>query len=572
MPRASPAGSPSGSATMGEATVAPRARRQPHLEAAIRTPSVARSTATMSTATAVSRVTGFVRMWATAFALGATGLMSAYGVANNIPNMVFELVAGGIIASLFIPMFFERLGNEREGEAWQFASHVFNLALVALGTLALLGTLFPQPFIWTQTFRMGTEDVEAIRTTGAFFFRFFAIQIAVYGAGSIISALLNARRQYLLPALGPVFNNLVVIATMFAFVLLRDDLRLANVVLAIGTTLGVVVMFGVQVPALLKTGIRYTSGIGLSDPAVRQMLRLAVPTVVYVATNMVAVSVRNASAFAVAPNGPSVLMYAWTFYQLPYGILAVALATAVFTELADAAGRQEWDAFKSTFRRGFRATGALILPTSALLVALARPLVSLYRVGEFRPEDVPVVAHALQWWALGLVLFASTMFVLRAFYSLKDTKTPMYVNLALTLVQISLYLVLSTGLGAWTGFGINGIPMADVVFFGLSLATLALILRRRIGGYDMRGIGWMFARVGFASVVAGAAAWGVAGLLEPVLGGVAGALLQVAAGGTLGLALALGLSHVLGVPEVSEALGAVLRRFRRRPLSSDPGT
>ena len=508
-------------------------------------------------------------MWATAFALGATGLMSAYSVANNIPNMIFELVAGGIIASLFIPMFLERLGTDHEEDAWRFASHAFNLALLALGALAFVATLFPQPFIWTQTFRMGTENAQLIRATGAFFFRFFAIQIAVYGAGSIISALLNARRQFLLPALGPVFNNLVVIATMFAYVLLRDDLRLANVVLAVGTTLGVVVMFGAQVPALLKTGIRYTRGIGLSDPAVRQMLRLAVPTVIYVATNMVAVSVRNASAFAVSPKGPSIVLYAWTFYQLPYGILAVALATVVFTELADSAGRRDFTAFKNTFRRGLRATGALILPTSALVVALARPLVSLYRVGEFRQEDVPVVAHTLQWWAAGLVFFACTMFVLRTFYSLKDTRTPMFVNLALTFVQVGLYLLLTTGIGAWQGFGINGIPMADVVFFALSFATLGVILRRRIGGYDMSGIAFMFARVALASVVGGAAAWAVAYLLDPVLGGVLGALLQIAAGGALGLAIAVGLSHAFGVDEVSTALTAVVRRFRRRPPTPD---
>jgi len=536
-----------------------------HLEAPIATPSVARSTATMSTATALSRIVGFVRMWATAFALGATGLMSAYSVANNIPNMVFELVAGGIIASLFIPMFLEMLSNEREEDAWRFASHAFNLALVALGALALIGTFFPQPFIWTQTFRQNTQNAEAIRAAGSFFFRFFAIQIAVYGAGAIISALLNARRQYLWPALGPVFNNLVVIATMFAFVLLRGNLRVANIVLAAGTTLGVLVMFGVQVPSLLKSGIRYTPGVNLRDPAIRRMLTLAVPMIVYVLTNMVAVSVRNASAFAVAPKGPSILLFAWTFYQLPYGILAVALATAVFTELSDTAGRGDWTSFKTTYRRGLRTTGALILPTSALVVALARPLVSLYRVGQFRQSDVPVVAHALQWWASGLVFFACTMFVLRTFYSLKDTKTPMYVNLVLTVVQVSLYLLLSTGIGGWNGLGINGIPIADIVFFALSFATLAFILRRRIGGYDMRGVGSMFARMALASVAGGAMAWGTALLIEPLVSGVLGAALQVVAGGVVGLLVAFGVSLALGVPEVSSALEGVRRRLRRPP-------
>ncbi len=538
------------------------------LEAPIRTPSVARSTAIMSTATTLSRVTGFMRWGATAFALGATGLMSAYGVANNIPNMVFELVAGGIISSLFIPMFLEMLSNNTEEDAWRFASHAFNLILVVLGVLALIGTLFPWPFIWTQTFRVSTENAAAIRATGSFFFRFFAIQIPIYGAGIIISALLNARRQYLWPALGPVFGNVVVIVTMIVFVLLRENLHVATIALAVGTTLGVVVMFAVQIPSLRKTGIRYSPGISLKDPAIRRMLTLAVPTVVYVLTNMVAVSVRNASAFSVSASGPSILFYAWAFYQLPYGILAVALATAVFTELADTAGRRDWTTFKSIFRRGLRATGALILPTSAIVVALARPLVSLYRIGQFRETDVPLVAHALQWWAGGLLFFACTMFVLRTFYSLKDTKTPMYVNLALTVIQIGLYLLLSTGIGSWQGIGINGIPIADVVFFALSFATLSLILRRRIGGYDMRGVGSMFGRVALASVAGGLVAWAVARLLAPLLGGVAGALLQVVVGGVVGLAVAVALSHALRVEEVTDAVRALMRRIRRPPAAA----
>ncbi len=172
-------------------------------------------------------------------------------------------------------------------------------------------------------------------------------------------------------------------------------------VLAAGTTLAVLVMFAVQVPALLKTGWRHSWGLGLDDPALRRMLWLAVPTVIYVVTNLVAVSFRNASAFAVSPTGPSILTYAWIFYQLPYGILAVALATAVFTELADAAGRQDTEEFKSTFLRGLRTTGVLMLPTSALLIALATPLVSLYRVGAFKASDVPLVVGALRWWACG---------------------------------------------------------------------------------------------------------------------------------------------------------------------------
>jgi len=530
---------------------------------AISKPSIARSTALMSSLTATSRVTGFIRIWATAYALGATGLMSAYSIANNIPNMIFELVAGGIIAALFIPSFMEVREHHGEEGAWRFASHIFNLSVLALGVIAVIGTIWPAPFIWTQTFRIPGGASSEVVQTAEVFFRFFAVQVVLYGAGSVMSGLLNSQRKYFWPAIAPVFNNVFAIATMLAFAALKDNLPLATVVLASGTTFAVVMMFAVQLPALLKSGGSYTFGIGLDDPAVRRMLRLAVPTVIYVLTNLVAVSFRNASAMAVSEKGVSVLAYAWVFYQLPYGILAVALATAVFTELSEAAGKRDWADFKATFGRGLRITGVLMLPTSALLVALATPLVSLYRVGAFQASDVPLVASALRCWAVGLVFYAGTMYVLRAFYSLKDTRTPMYVNLATTGVQVGLYLVLSTGIGSWAGLGINGMPVADVIFFALTFTVLTFVLRRRIGGFDASGVIRTYALMAVASLVGAAAAWSVSLALEPLVSGFGGSLMQVVVGGTVGLVIALGFGRIAGVAEVSMAtalLGRVLGR------------
>jgi len=530
---------------------------------AISKPSIARSTATMSVATTLSRVTGFVRMWAMALALGATGLTSAYNVANNIPNMVFELVAGGILSSLFIPTFMQVKAERGDDGAWKFASHVFNIFVLVLGVVAVIGTLFPQPFIWTQTFRDTGADTEAVRQAGEFFFRFFAIQVVVYGGGMVMQGLLNAQRRYLWPALGPVFNNLVVIATMLVVATMPLD-KTSMTVLGVGTTLGVVAMFAVMVPSLVRSEFRYTPAIGWRDPAVRRMMVLAVPTLIYVVTNLVAVSFRNASALAVAPNGPSILMYAWTFYQLPYGILAVALATAVFTEMSEAAGNADKHEFRTTFSRGLRGTALLILPASALLIALAVPLSSLYLIGRFHASDVPVVASALRWWAVGLVFFACMMFVLRAFYSLRDTRTPMLVNLATTTVHIGGYLVLTTGLGAWAGLGINGVPIADGIFYALQFGVLALLLRKRVGGFDLRGFSSSFVRMALASAVAGAVAFALARALEPVADGVAGALLQLAIAGTAGIAVAFGAARLMGVHEVGAITRVVSRKLRRR--------
>jgi putative peptidoglycan lipid II flippase len=155
------------------------------------------------------------------------------------------------------------------------------------------------------------------------------------------------------------------------------------------------------------------------------------------------------------------------------------------------------------------------------------------------------------------------MFVLRTFYSLKDTRTPMLANLVLTPIQIGLYVVLTTGIAGWSGLGLNGIPVADAVFYALLFASLALLLRRRIGGYDIRGVARTFTVMAIASTIGAVAAFGVARLLAPDTASFGAALLQVSAGGIVGLALAFGLGRLAGVPELSivtDLLGRLIRR------------
>ncbi|MDH4140948.1 MAG: MATE family efflux transporter, partial [Coriobacteriia bacterium] len=394
---------------------------------------------------------------------------------------------------------------------------------------------------------------------------FFAVQIVFYGAGAIINALLNSQRRYFWPAIAPVFNNLVVIVTLLGFYVPFRDTNpdLAKAGLAIGTSLGVLAMVVVPIPDLIRLRPRYALRINLRHPALRLMGRMAVPSVLYVVTNLVAVSFRNAYALQVSLEGPATLLYAWMFYQLPYGVLGVALATAVFTELSDQAGRDDWTAFKGTFLRGFRATGLLILPMAAMLVALAEPLVTLYQAGRFTAEDVPAVAQILRWWGVALFFYASSMFVLRTFYSLKDTRTPMIVNGVLTVLQVGLYATLTVGLAGWAGIGLAGIPVTDMIFYALLLATLVFILRRRVGRIGGRDASSTLVRVAAASVAGGGVAYGLLVLTESMASLPAGFLLQLAICGVAGLGTAYGLSAAFGVSEVAEGVRAIRGLPRR---------
>jgi len=525
-------------------------------------PSIARSTAMMSVSTAASRITGFVRTWAMAYALGVTALSASYSVANNIPNMIFELAAGGVLSSVFIPLFIERMQRDGEDEAWRFASYVFNIVVVVLGLLALVGTIWAEPFVRTQTFRISPEKA----ALAVHLFRFFAVQIVFYGAGMVTTGILNSYRKFLWPAIAPIFNNLVVIITLNGFYVPLKDThpQLAVNGLAIGTTLGVVAMTLVQVPALLKLGLRYTPKIDWHHPALGTIARKLGPLLIYTITNLVAVSFRNAYAFEAADRGPAVLAYAWMFYQLPYGIFAVALATAVFPELSALAEKKDWAGFKTMFARGFRSTIVLIVPLATLLAVLATPVVRLYRAGSFTAADVPVVAGVLVWWAAGLFFFAGYMFVLKTFYSLQDTRTPMITNIAATVIHVTLYALLSTGSARWSGFGLRGIPIADGVFFAVHLLVLGALLRRRVGGIGVRGIAGTFLRIALASAIGGAAALGITFALPGLATTWAGSLTQLALAGVAGLSVTYGIATLLGVQEVRDGADRLRRILARR--------
>jgi len=522
----------------------------------------------MSAGTILSRFTGFVRQWAMAVALGVTltskgaiPVASAFNIANNIPNMIYELVAGGVLSSMFIPIFLERSRKEGESSAFAFANTLFSLVFLVFGIVALLGTLFPQVFVWTQTFTVTAADSRL----AVYLFRFFAVQIIFYGSIALTTGILHSYRTFFATAIAPLFNNVVVIVALLGFYVPLRDTRpdLALVALGVGTTLGVLVMLVAQLPALRRIGFRFRWSLDLADPSLRTLLRKGAWVLGYVAVNIVGISFRNAFATGAMRDGSAVLSYAWMWYQLPYGVLAVSYLSAVFPELSRAAGAKDWTAYKGLLSRGLRAMALLMLPAVAILFALGTQLVTLFRFGKFPSEAVPLVTAVLAAWTVGLFFFASYMLVLRAFYAMQDTRTPFFSNLALTVVQVALYAVLTNVIPGT--YAIVGIPLADSVFFVLHTAVLLLILRRRVGPFGLSHVfdGWSRAYNGAA--VGGLAAWAVV-LATTTLGATAsGNIIRLLLGTTVGLGAAYAVLRGSGIDEMDYVEG-LLRRVRGRLL------
>ncbi|MBQ9002283.1 MAG: murein biosynthesis integral membrane protein MurJ [Eggerthellaceae bacterium] len=522
--------------------------------------SVAKSTALMSAATLISRVTGLVRTWAMAFALGNSLITSAYQVANNMPNVVFDLVAGGLLGAAFIPVYLLEKENKGEGGGNEFACNLLNLTLIVLGGLTLLSSLFAPQLIATQTFTVGEYD-EVVSLSVAFF-RIFAFQIVFYGISGIVTAVLNANRVYFLPAVAPALNNVCVIVSFFAYIPLSAvDRQLAITVLGVGTTLGVAVQALVQIPALVKMNFKYRFFINLRDPALVEAMKIALPTMLYIVGTLVAFSCRNAFSLQVGDNGPSTLMYAWTWYQLPYGVVSVSLSRALFTEMGEAVAKEDWPAVRELVRSGISGNLVLIIPLTGLMMALSVPIMELFRAGAFNGGDVGYVAAVLQTWLVSLPFYAVLFFLYNVFASLRKFMHFALVSTVMVVVQCLLYFFLCRPETMW----LYGVPAADFVYYGACCIILLAMLKRMIGSFDLKHILWMAVRVSAATVVASVVAFAISELL-PVRIGLLGGFVRLAIGGGVGFAVAYGLCYLFRVPEMNIVKGLVVKvagRFKR---------
>ena len=519
---------------------------------------VGSSAALMGVCTIISRLTGFVRTWAMAFALGATAISSSYQVANNLPNMLYELVVGGMIVTAFLPVYVSvkrRLGVRAGNE---YASNLLTIVVAFLGVLSALCIAFPAVAIYTQSFFSDQGEMG----TATFFFQFFAIQLVFYGASAIVSGLLNANRDYLWSAIAPVANNLVVIATFFAYAVISPEHPTeALYVIAIGNPLGVFVQLAIQLPALAKNGIRVRPRVNFRDPALRETLAIGVPAVFVMATSFVIVSVQNAAALVFLDAGPSVLAYARLWFTLPYSFLAVPITTAMFTELSEMQSDGDGEGVKRGIVSGTNQILFFMIPFSFYLVVFSLPLVTLYHAGAFSLDSVSVIASYLSVYALALPFYGVNTYLQKIFSSLRKMKVFAGFNLIGALFQIG--LTLAAALLATRGVPISAIAAAEIAFYLVADLCLFVYLRRTLGAFGLRSTTRAFLAALALGALGAAAGAGVLFALETFFGALSGSILQaflyVVAGGVVSLIVTFGLALVLRVPEA-----AFLRSIARR--------
>jgi len=528
-----------------------------------------RSTAVMSVGTDLSRITGFLRLTALAYALDVANsrIADAYNVANNTPNIVYELVLGGVLTSVFVPVFVEWLHSRGRDEAREVARQVLTLAVVVLSGIAVLMILLAPWIVDLYTVRLGHDAAAASeRATATFFLRWFMPQIVFYGAGAVATGLLNAHRRFAAPMFAPILNNLIVIATFAAFVLLpgprvptpESVSDLQRYVLAIGTTLGVVGMTVALWPSLRATGFRFAWRWRWRGEAVRRIARLALWVFVYVLVNQIGLVV----IIVLATGATDYTTYAAAFilFQLPHAIFSVSIMTALLPALSSRWASRDVGEFRSMLARGIRFTALIVIPSALGYLVLAGPIVRLLlQHGATSPEHAEQVARVLQFFAMGLFSFSAFQLLLRAYYAMQDTRTPALVNIASVAVNTAANIVLFQVLG------VRGLALGFATAYTFGAIVLVLLIRRRLGGLEGRTILEGLGKVVVASAFTAAAAWGASHLLARAFGTATlpEQTVQVLGSVGVGLLVFAAMALLLRMEDLRQVIGMVAGRFRR---------
>ena len=344
------------------------------------------STVGMAVGTTLSRLTGVGRIVALTYVLGTAGLADAYNLANTTPNIITDIVIGGVLSATFVPVFVDRLSTRRGDEAWRAISAVTTVTVVVL-TAATVAFWFLTPsIIHLYTATNHNPDRVSQQHVAISLLRWFVPQLAAYGLIGLFTALLNTRGKFAAPAFVPIANNVVVIVILLWFHAMVPHPSLAAVqrnehaliLLGLGTTVGVLAPGLLLVPSLARARLHLRFLWEPRHEAMRTIVRLASWTFGFVVANQVALVVILALADAVHPQGAvTAYTYAYIFFQLPYGVVAVSIMSVVTPSLSARWALGDIAGFRRRMAYGLRSMLAIIIPSAVGMLILARVLIDL---------------------------------------------------------------------------------------------------------------------------------------------------------------------------------------------------
>lgn len=481
---------------------------------------LARSVLVIAAATGLSRLLGLVREAAIAHRFGATADYDAFVIAFMIPHILRMLLAEGALSTAFVPLFAERLARGRELAA-RFAGNVLIIALIVFPLVVGLGLwLAPHylPFL-ADGFSAAKQHLAISLTRFTFPF------IMLIGLAAIVMGILNGHGRFFAPAFAPVFFNLGLIA---GAIWIAPHVSPPIYGLALGVLIGGTAQLLFQIP-FLKGTLRLRLALDLKDEGLRRLGGLMLPMVLGLIVVELNTLVDNKLASRLGDGNIASLQYAIRLFQLPLGLFAVALATALLPRLSRQAAHNDEQGFIEALRAGLRLGAFILLPAAVGLFVLGGPIIALlFEHGRFTPQDTARTLYILRFLTVGLVGYGMSHLLTRAFYALKDTKTPVMVSALAVGVNIAFdYLLIGP-------LGVGGLALATSLAGLIQMTALTLMLQRRlktalIAPLVPQTVGMLFSALLMGASVygldLGLAHWGTREFTRVALGVTAGILI-----------------------------------------------
>ncbi|MFI0484721.1 murein biosynthesis integral membrane protein MurJ [Actinomadura sp. 9N215] len=539
-------------------------------------PGVAHSSAVMAIGTVFSRVTGFLRTVVIGAALGTALLGDAYQAAEMIPYTVYELLLGGLLASVFVPFLVKRRMRDDDGGA-ATERRLLGVVLLALAVLTAVAVLAADRLI--SLYAGGYEGRQ--REVAVLLTRLLLVQIFFIGVSGLASTLLNVRRRFGAPMWAPVVNNLITMAAGVLFLWVAGRGRTADTVtdgqlalIGFGSAFGTVAQSAVLAWTLRSAGFRWRPRLDLRGSGLGEAVRAASWMLLYIVVAQAGVLVTanvatraagraaEAAGRPVAGSGLATYKFALVVFQLPYAIIAVSVITALLPRMSAHVADGRRDLVRDDFSRGLRLACALLVPLWLGMLVFAVPgSVTFFAYGSLGEDDARRIGAVLMVFAVMVLPFTLHQLLMRVFYALGDTRTPGLIAVPAGVAQAVTAFALLWLVPARQV--VLGLPVAYGLFYLVGATGAALVLRRRLGGMDGRRILRALTRLHLAALPA--VAFGVAVLwgFSHLPGGRLPALLTVVVGGLGGGALYVASARLMNVPEIGYFTAMAASRLRR---------
>jgi len=508
-----------------------------------------RSTAAVAAPTLVSRVLGYVRDLLQAYYLGTGFAADAFTIAFTIPNLFRRLTGEGAMTPAFVPAFTELRRKGDRGRLWAFGHAFFwDLALV-MAAVTALGILFAPGLV--KVIAYGFGDVAGKWPLTIFMTRVMFPYLFFITLAALASGILNSCGRFFVPASTPILFNLAVIAAVAGW---AGGAREPALVFAVGVVAGGILQLALQIPFLWKEGMRFAFRPAFRDPAVRRVGRLMIPGIFGVSVYQINFALSRMIASGLEEGSTSALYYASRIEELSLGLFSIALAAALLPAFSEQVADRDIGELKKTLGFSLKLSALVSFPAAAGLMALNTPIMrTLFERGRFDRDSTALAASCLLFFAVGLPFVSGVKVVAPAFFSLKDTRTPVAIGIVVMLANAAV------SVGLMGSLRVGGLALSLSLSQILNFALLVVWLERKIGPTDKRRWAASAARSAVAAAAMGVAlrlAWPALGVEDAAFAVRAAALAGAVAAGIL---VYFGLLRLISPGDLKSAVGLLKR-------------